>query len=99
MSRNYSPNHPAVRSSLNGTPRQLSVRERRAAVNTRRGRTNALPRSRAIVGGVSVVAVIPAMAWGDSNGAVWLPFAVLAFAAYCLAPWIRKDVEEVRQWR
>ena len=99
MSRNYSPNHPAVRASLNGTPRPLTVRERRAAVNTRRGRTNALPRSRAIVGVASVVGVIPAMAWGDSNGAIWLPFVVLAFSAYCFAPWIRQDVEEVRRCR
>lgn len=98
MARNYSPNHPAVRSrlDLDSTPRPLSVGERRAAVNARAGRSTDLPRSRAIVGGVSVVAVIPTMAWGDSHGAVWPPFAVLAFAAYCLYPWIKQDMKGSR---
>ena len=95
MGRNYSPNHPAVRASLalDTPPRPLSVRERRQAVNDRAGRSNGLPRSRAIVGAVSVGAVIPVMAYGDSHGAAWLPFTVLAFAFYCLYPWIRNDIK------
>lgn len=95
MARNYSPNHPAVRASLalDSTPRPLTVGERRAAVNARAGRSNALPRSRAIVGAVSIGAVIPVMAWGDINGAIWSPFVPLAFAIYCLYPWIRQDMK------
>ena len=95
MGRNYSPNHPAVRSwlDLDTPPRPLTVRERRAAVNARAGRSNDLPRSRAIVGAVSIGAVIPVMAWGDSNGAVFAPFVPLAFAIYCLYPWIRQDMK------
>lgn len=101
MARNYSPNHPAVRASLalDSTTRPLSVRERRAAVNTRRGRTNALPRSRAMVGFLSILATFPVMAWGEAHGQLVVAFVPLAFGVYCLAPWMREDVEEVRQWR
>jgi hypothetical protein len=101
MARNYSPNHPAVRSSLDrdGMPRPLTVRERRQAMNARAGRSNALPRSRAIVGFVSILATFPAMAWGEAHGQLVVAFVPLAFGVYCLAPWMRKDIEEVRQWR
>lgn len=95
MARNYSPNHPAVRAwlDLDTPPRPLTVRERRAAVNARAGRSSDLPPSRFIVGVVALVATIPAMAWGDSNGAIWMPFLTLAFSVYCFAPWIRQDMK------
>lgn len=95
MARNYSPNHPAVRSwlDLDTPPRPLTVRERRATVNARAGRSSNLPPSRFIVGVAAMVATIPAMAWGDSHGATWMPFLTLAFGAYCFAPWIRQDMK------
>jgi hypothetical protein len=101
MARNYSPNHPAVRSwlDLDTPPRPLTVRERRQAVNARAGRSNALPRSRAIVGFVSILATFPVMAWGETQGQLVVAFVPLAFGVYCLAPWMRKDIEEVSRWR
>lgn len=99
MGRNYSPNHPAVRASLalDSTPRPLSVRERRQVVNSRAGRSIAPPRSRAIVGFVSILATFPVMAWGEAHGQLVVAFVPLAFGVYCLAPWIRQDIEEVRR--
>ena len=101
MSRNYSPNHPAVRAwlDLDNAPRPLTVRERRQAVNARAGRGNSLPRSRAFVGFLSILATFPVMAWGDAHGYLVAAFIPLAFGVYCLAPWIRQDVEEVQPWR
>jgi hypothetical protein len=100
MARNYSPNHPAVRAWLdldNATPQ--TVRQRREAMNARAGRSNALPRSRALVGFVSILATFPAMAWGEAHGQLVVAFVPLAFGVYCLAPWMRKDIEEVSRWR
>jgi hypothetical protein len=39
------------------------------------------------------------MAWGEAHGQLVVAFVPLAFGVYCLAPWMRKDIEEVRQWR
>jgi hypothetical protein len=101
MARNYSPNHPAVRAwlDLDTPPRPLTVRERRQAVNARAGRSNALPRSRAIVGFVSFLATFPVMAWGDAHGQLVVAFIPLTFGIYCLAPWMRDDYEDLRRWR
>ena len=101
MGRNYSPNHPAVRASLtlDTSPRPLSVRERRQAVNARAGRSDGLPRSRAFVGFLSILATFPVMAWGEAHGYLVAAFIPLAFGIYCLAPWMRKDIEEVQRWR
>jgi hypothetical protein len=100
MARNYSPNHPAVRSwlDLDNAPTQ-TVRQRREAMNARAGQSNALPRSRALVGFVSILATFPAMAWGEAHGQLVVAFIPLAFGVYCLAPWMRKDIEEVSRWR
>jgi hypothetical protein len=100
MARNYSPNHPAVRAwlDLDNAPPQ-TARQRRQAMNARAGRSNALPRSRALVGFVSILATFPAMAWGEAHGQLVVAFIPLAFGVYCLAPWMRKDIEEVSQWR
>jgi hypothetical protein len=68
-------------------------------MNARAGRSNALPRSRAFVGFVSILATFPAMAWGEAHGQLVVAFIPLAFGVYCLAPWMRKDIEEVSQWR
>ena len=100
MSRNYSPNHPAVRAWLDiDTVPPQTVRQRREAMNARAGRSNALPRSRALVGFVSILATFPAMAWGEAQGQLIVAFVPLAFGVYCLAPWMHKDIEEVRKWR
>ncbi len=100
MSRNYSPNHPAVRAwlDLDNAPPQ-TVRQRRQAMNARAGRSNAMPRSRAVVGFVSMLATFPVMAWGETQGQLAWAFVPLAFGVYCFAPWIREDAEEVRRWR
>ena len=100
MSRNYSPNHPAVRAwlDLDNAPPQ-TVRQRREAMNARAGQSKALPRSRALVGFLSILATFPAMAWGEAQGQLVVAFVPLAFGVYCLAPWMRKDIEEVSQWR
>jgi hypothetical protein len=100
MTRNYSPNHPAVRAwlDLDNAPPQ-TVRQRREAMNARAGRSNALPRSRAVVGFVSILATFPVMAWGETQGQLAWAFVPLAFGVYCFAPWIREDAEEVRRWR
>ena len=100
MGRNYSPNHPAVRSwlDLDTPPRPLTVRERRATVNARAGRSTGLPRSRAIVGFLSLLATFPVMSWGDSHGQLVVAFIPLAFGAYCLAPWMREDMEDMKRW-
>jgi hypothetical protein len=100
MNRDYSPNHPAVRAWLdldNAPPK--TVRQRREAMNARAGQSNALPRSRAFVGFVSILATFPVMAWGETQGQLVWAFVPLAFGAYCLAPWIRQDIEEVSRWR
>jgi hypothetical protein len=68
-------------------------------MNARAGRSNALPRSRALVGFVSILATFPAMAWGEAQGQLIVAFVPLAFGVYCLAPWMHKDIEEVRKWR
>jgi hypothetical protein len=100
MTRNYSPNHPAVRAWLDlDTAPPQTVRQRREAMNARAGRSNALPRSRAFVGFVSILATFPVMAWGETQGQLVWAFVPLAFGAYCLAPWIRQDIEEVSRWR
>jgi hypothetical protein len=100
MSRNYSPNHPAVRAwlDLDNAPPQ-TVRQRREAMNARAGRSNVIPRSRAFVGFVSILATFPVMAWGETQGQLAWAFVPLAFGVYCFAPWIREDAEEVRRWR
>ena len=100
MGRNYSPNHPAVRAWLDfdTPPRPLTVRERRATVNARAGRSIGLPRSRAIVGFLSLLATFPVMSWGDSHGQLVVAFIPLAFGAYCLAPWMREDMEDMKRW-
>jgi hypothetical protein len=100
MARNYSPNHPAVRAWLDlDTAPPQTVRQRREAMNARAGRSNALPRSRAFVGFMSILATFPVMAWGEAHGQLVVAFVPLAFGVYCLAPWMRKDIEEVSQWR
>jgi hypothetical protein len=99
MARNYSPNHPAVRSwlDLDNAPPQ-TVRQRRDAINARAGQSNAMPRSRAVFGFVSILATFPVMAWADAQGQLAWAFVPLAFGIYCFAPWIREDTEEVRRW-
>jgi hypothetical protein len=99
MARNYSPNHPAVRASLNldTPPRQPTVRERRQAVNARLGRSGKPPRSRAVMGVISIFATFPAMGWGEAHGELWVQFVPLAFAIYCLAPWMRDDWEDLNR--
>jgi hypothetical protein len=51
------------------------------------------------VGFLSILATFPVMAWGEAHGYLVAAFIPLAFGVYCLAPWIRQDVEEVQPWR
>jgi hypothetical protein len=48
---------------------------------------------------MSILATFPVMAWGEAHGQLVVAFIPLAFGVYCLAPWMRKDIEEVSQWR
>lgn len=94
MTRNYSPNHPAVR-SWTGEPRQ-TVRQRTQAVRERRG-------IRHRNGKTADWIVIGASCWVMSVGLVETHllaavalFGVTVFMAW---PWIRETIEEVRSWK
>lgn len=94
MTRNYSPNHPAVK-SWQGEPRQ-TVRQRTQAVRERRG----IPHRDGRTGSRAVVAISTAvMAAGfiEQYPAVGFCFMVTAYVSAW--PWIRSTVEEVRSWR